>query len=450
MHIRFDESLPALADSVATQLGEEALARGVVLRDATGRLAFFASTALEPAVADPLVQRLRTVLGPYARADRLVAGADEPGARQVLNDPTALWVATAGRRVRLVDRRLVGADWLRAPAAAAAPPPRFVFASLKGGVGRSTALAVVAADLAARGLRVLGIDLDLEAPGLGPMLLDQGTLPDFGVLDALVENGITGLDPAFRADMVGNSDLTGGIGRIDIIPALGRRSLANPGDVLAKIARAYVEDVGPGGEVATILDQVRALVEAFADRDRYDAILVDARAGLHETSASALLGLGAEVFLFGLDERQTWQSFEALFGHLARFIDPAVSALGWLDRLTLVQGKALGPEQQAGFAQRCRTLFTALRSPLPAVAPVAASADFKDIPWNEDVPDSEVLPEENPFPRDPVAVLEDPRFRNFDAVAQPHLLTSAVYQGAFGQLLAAVDAVLGSNRKTGA
>ena len=112
-----------------------------------------------------------------------------------------------GLRVRLLDRRLVGADWLLAPAKPSPPPPRFVFASIKGGVGRSTALAVAAADLASRGQRVLVIDLDLEAPGLGPMLLDDSTLPEFGTLDALVENGLSGLDNTFLRDLIGPSAL---------------------------------------------------------------------------------------------------------------------------------------------------------------------------------------------------------------------------------------------------
>ena len=42
----------------------------------------------------------------------------------------------------------------------------FTFYSFKGGVGRSMAMANVAWELASRGLRVLAIDFDLEAPGL--------------------------------------------------------------------------------------------------------------------------------------------------------------------------------------------------------------------------------------------------------------------------------------------
>ena len=105
--------------------------------------------------------------------------------------------------VYLVDRRVVGADWLRSPARSSAPPTHIVFASLKGGVGRSTALCVLAAHLAARGRRVLAIDMDLEAPGLGNMLLPGKTLPEFGLLDWLVERGVGPIDDQFCVEMVG-------------------------------------------------------------------------------------------------------------------------------------------------------------------------------------------------------------------------------------------------------
>jgi len=439
MTIRFDDSLPTLAQVVAETLGEKVLAAGVAVRDTTGRLCFFAASELDETTVERLSDRLRIALGPYARSDRVAAGATDYGVTQVLTDPAALTVAAGAYRVRLLDRRLVGADWLRAPFPAAPPPPRFVFASLKGGVGRSTALAVTAADLASHGLRVLAIDLDLEAPGLGPMLLDEGTLPEFGVLDALVENGLAPLDETFLTDLVGPSGLAGGRGRIDVIPVLGRRSLSHPADVLAKLARAYVEDIGPDGNVATVLDQIRTLVDSFADPRRYDAILVDARAGLHETTAAALLGLGAEVFLFGLDEPQTYQGLTALLSHLARFVDREQGAPEWLGRLTLVQGKATqGHPARQAFAQRCQTMFTdvGLGPMTPTAAPeLPVAGIFRDIPWDDTAPDAAVLPDEDWQPRTPLAVADDPRFRGFDPQVRPDLLAEPVYRSAFGQLL---------------
>ncbi|ADO75861.1 ParA family protein [Stigmatella aurantiaca] len=441
--VRFDDSLPILTEVVASELGHETLAAGTILRDTMGRLAFFSATALPEETVTHLSIRLQEALGAYARTDRIVASASDYGTAPVLTDPLTLRITIGPHSVRLLDRRLVGADWLRAPAPPAPPPPRFVFSSLKGGVGRSTALTVAAAHLAGRGGRVLAIDLDMEAPGLGSVLLNSDTLPEYGIIDALVENGLTPLDESFYADLIGPSALGGQRGRIDVIPAFGRRSMKHPADVLAKIARAYAEESQPDGSVATILDQVRAIVNHFATPARYDAILVDARAGLHETTASSVLGLGAEVLLFGLDEPQTFQGYAALLAHLARFVPANGPPPEWLERLTMVQGKApLDPEERAGFEQRCSTLFAEIGlGPRPSRATREApfpAGPFHDVPWDEDVPDEEVLPEEW-GPRNPLAVLDDARFQRFNPHLRRDLLSEAVYQTAYGALLNRIE-----------
>lgn len=439
MTVYFDDSLPVLIRVVSDYLGPNFLSAGAVLRDTTGRLTFFTSDELDQSVAEALSQTLRERLGPYARTDRVLAGPSDFGAARVLNDPAAFTISVMNTRIRVIDRRLVGADWQRRPTSAAPPPPRLAFASLKGGVGRSTALAVVAADLAAKGLRVLAIDLDIEAPGLGPMLLDAATLPEFGLLDALVENGLSTLDGRFFADLIGPSPLSGGRGRIDVIPVLGQRSLRNPADVLAKIARAYAEDVSRSGEVATFLDQIRSLVDVFAVPNRYDVVLVDARAGLHETTASAVMGLGAEVFIFGRDELQTFQGFRVLLSHLARFVDPDGSPPEWLARLTLVQGQAPQETQERlAFADKCRALVADAglgpRESLSGQLHEPATS-FGDIPWDDELPDEQVLPNEDWGLRGPVPILDDPRFRNFDPQARRDLLAEHLYRSSFGPLL---------------
>lgn len=81
MTVRFDDSLPILADQVSKELGEAALASGVALRDSVGRLAFFANKPLDAHLVQQLSTRLRAALGPYARSDRILAGSDDFGPR---------------------------------------------------------------------------------------------------------------------------------------------------------------------------------------------------------------------------------------------------------------------------------------------------------------------------------------------------------------------------------
>jgi hypothetical protein len=441
--VRFDDSLPLLARTVVAELGAEILNAGVVIRDVTGRLAFVAPAVFAEETVSRVSTRLTDALGTYARPDRVFVPFGTYGSSALLSERTIgipLWDGTI---IRLIDRRLVGSDWLTPPAEAASGPPRFVFASIKGGVGRSTALAVAAAHRAARGDRVLAIDLDVEAPGLGVILLDDDTLPEFGVLDALVEANFGPLDQAFLADLVGPSRLAHSGGGIDVAPAFGRRSRKNPGEVLAKIARAYTEHVGDDQAPATVLDKVRALVDSFAQASLYDAIFVDSRAGLHETAASAILGLGAEVFLFGLDEKQTFHGYEALLGHMARFVNQGERAPEWFLRLTMVQGKApIDVGARVDFAEHCRSLFrdAGFRSPESTSSPSTPTLSATDeIPWNENLLDAEVLPDEEWDPRSPVSIAYDPRFQTFNPFAQRDLLTERIYSSAFGEFLTRVD-----------
>jgi len=459
MTIRFDDSLSVLARIIETDLGSGVLEHGVALRDTVGRLAFFAAEPLHAETVERVSRSLRSQLGAYARDDRVLAGCDEIGANRVLEDPRIVSVDAGSYRVRLLDRRLIGADWLVAPAGRSLQPTRIVFASLKGGVGRSTALAVAASDLASRGKRVLAVDLDLEAPGLGPMLLDEGTLPEFGTLDALVENGLSGLDEDFLNDMIGPSALASRHGRIDVIPAFGRRALKHPFNVLAKIARAYTEDVGPDGRTLSFREQVVDLIQRFSDPARYDAILIDARAGLHESTAASFLGLGAEVLLFGLDEQQTFQGFKALFAHLAHFVGTDGESPEWLSRLTLVHGKApLELDQRETFAERCRDIAAEVGLiPHPAIRPQLAgpAEPFSNVPWDDSIPDEQVFSDEDEVIDTPVAVLDDQNYRGFDPFARRDLLSQEVYNAAFGSLLrmirisVSLDAVLESLSNSG-
>lgn len=444
MKIRFDDSLPAFVDVIVGHCGEEAFKNGVVLRDATGRLAFFSAEPLSDDQKDAITQALMTALGPYARDDRCVAGPDDFGVDEILSEEPLLNVMVGKRRVRLADRRIVGADWLRAPVEQADGPPRFVFASIKGGVGRSTALAVTAAHLAFQGMKVLVLDLDMEAPGLGWMLLDDDTRPEFGVIDALVENGVSGWDNFFLADLVSPSPLADNRGRIDVAPAFGKRSQNNPGEVLAKLSRAYLEDVRDEGGADTILDQVRDLVERLTERERYDAVLIDARAGLHETTAASIMGLGAEVLLFGLNEPQNFYGYAALLSHLARFMPTDGSPPEWLDRLTMVHGKAESGEEGASitFPEACRNLFQGaglLHATSAQPEPRLPDGSFSDVPWEDEDADIDIDDIVDDLETDAgpsvVTVYENLKYRRFDPFWHPAFLQKRVYWDSYGELL---------------
>src|SRR5947208_2953186 len=72
-------------------------------------------------------------------------------------------------------------------------PIEFVCCSTcKGGVGRTTALASIAIQCARAGKRVLLLDFDLEAPGLGSVFPPPGGQLEVGLVDYLLERPVVG------------------------------------------------------------------------------------------------------------------------------------------------------------------------------------------------------------------------------------------------------------------
>jgi MinD-like ATPase involved in chromosome partitioning or flagellar assembly len=316
--IFFDDSLRTLVKELSTQFNQEELKQGLVVRDTSGRLRFLSAEKSPSDEKRPMIEgELAAALGAYARENRVIAFSDEPGVQLLLKDPTAFNIQQESFNIRYLDRRIVGSAWVDSPRKEAAWPPRIVFASLKGGVGRSTALAVTAADLARRNKNILVIDLDLEAPGLGDMLLDKERTPRFGAVDYLVEKGLGGISDSTLSDFVGTSNLTTtGGGRVDVVPAIGSLADKYPENVLPKISRAMIEDIDSNGDAVSVTNKIADMVERLTNRDTYDVVLIDSRAGLSELAAPTILGLGANVLLFGTAQRQTIQGYAALFAAL--------------------------------------------------------------------------------------------------------------------------------------
>jgi cellulose biosynthesis protein BcsQ len=445
MTVYFDESLHVFADLVQQEWGTSFLSNNLFLRDINGRLTFIVlNNAKESAERISLAAKAAVVLGPYVDDDGFSVATPKELFDERLNDiGSALKVKlTIGQdeiEVNLIDRRMVGADWLRTPARSVRNPLRFVFASIKGGVGRSTALCVLAAHLAANGLRVLAVDMDLEAPGLGNLLLPEGTLPKFGLLDYLVEQGLNPqLEDSFFSDMIASSWLGGGVGRVDVIPAIGQRSLENPENVLAKIARAYMDGgTNENNNIAnSFSDHISKLIDRFAKPYDYDVVLVDARAGLHETSAAAIIGLGAEILFFGVDQPQTFSGYELLFAHLANLnVDHDDD---WRNRIHFIHAKALvDSKKRLEFIQKIdklaeKTIYPQVASSL--IVDLDSLSSSFEVEWDENYDISEaVVNDLNSI--SVVTIANDDRFNTFDPIADRDSLGESVYQATYGDFV---------------
>ncbi|MBK3582362.1 AAA family ATPase [Streptomyces sp. MBT57] len=265
-------------------------------------------------------------IGRY-RSDRVVLLASEMfSAGALLNSPRAVddpGGPTAAGSVRFLDNTVVGEDWARvstpAPDPGSSRTHRTVLYGFKGGVGRSTATAMLARHLADRGHAVLVVDLDLESPGAGPLLMGR-ELPRHGLVDYLVEAAVgnaEGMEFVIRSPYTprrsGDS-----IGEVWVAPARGRdpEPESIPYAYVDKLNRVYADT--PDASFATRLERAVHACEDAVARDgdherRPDVVLLDSRAGIHDIAAVAISRLCDLALLFGTDNAQTWSGYGDLF-----------------------------------------------------------------------------------------------------------------------------------------
>ena len=216
--------------------------------------------------------------------------------------------------VFVVDRLASEATWSsigREPQQGNGVIPRVVFYAMKGGVGRSTAVAACAFALAQAGLRVLVLDLDLESPGLSASLLPADHQPAFGITDWLVEDLVNNGD-AVSGELSALSPVSSASGgEIRVVPAHG----SNPGEYLSKLGRIWMPKFVDGGRQAWS-ERLERLLRELEDEHKPHVVLVDSRAGIDEIASACVTDLVASrIFLFALDSHQTWSGYRLLFEH---------------------------------------------------------------------------------------------------------------------------------------
>jgi len=431
----FDRAPDALAQLVLQHLGSEVATGGRIVRDIYGRLSFVTDRVPTPAW-DALRLAATRALGAYGQAADyvLVSLAEETEAFQrLIGEPSAAILPdpTTARPVatRLIDRRLSGDEWLMRPRPIVEPPPRLVFYSVKGGVGRSTGLAIAAADLAQRGRNVLVLDMDLEAPGVGGLLLGDDAMPEFGVADWFAAVAAGADAEALVPDMLGQSAFTSPSAVVDVVPAHGR----HPGDYFGKLARVFAPgSAGEGFAGKGFAAKAEILIQTLAQRRSYDAILIDARAGLHESSAGMLLGLGARILLFGIDTTQTFNDLALLFQAFQQAFAPENNGVDLRAFFRMVHAKALRElAARQSFIERSWNVWSeSLYDDLPPGRELTAD-DFVF-----DVNDTDA-------PHYPLEIIADEAFARFDPRQDREPLGALTYEPFFGTYLAGVRRMIG-------
>jgi hypothetical protein len=311
----FDEILPALQEALAGEAGNLAkIGKLIINRDLNGRVRLIAHEGLESdrdarqalsAVERKIAERLESRL---PQTERVIYESSLDTALQ----GTPHFPLAGFPDVIIADRLLAESDWRNiAPPASGAC--RIVFFSIKGGVGRSTALAVAAWALAEEGKKVMVLDMDLESPGLSSYLLPGDKCPAYGITDWLIEDLVDN-DEAVFPYMTATSDLSHH-GEICVVPAHGR----DPGEYIAKLGRAWMAKHQADSSPEPWQNRLGRLLEKLENRWHPDVILIDSRAGIDEASSACITSLGAgTILLFAIDSDQTWSGYDILFRHWLR------------------------------------------------------------------------------------------------------------------------------------
>lgn len=398
----------------------------ILLRDLCGRISVILQCK-KNRKHNKLAKQLFDKLGNFAYAEDgiFIYSEDLVAIDSLINSPDKIRIPNTNPPIYLLDRQVTGQDWLRQPIEEPHPPRATLF-GIKGGVGRSSALAIWAWHLANLGKKVLVVDLDLESPGIGQILLPQRNLPDFGVVDWLVEEAVGQADRELLLDMVATSPLAGNTeGVIRVVTAAGGKEQ----DYIAKLSRVYM-DINQDGKIVDFAHRLAQLLHQLEAQEKPDIVLLDSRAGIHDIAAIAITRLTDMAFLFAINTPQTWQAYRYLFSHWQKW---NVNLNSFRNNLKIVAGMIpeLGRED---YLSRCRE--SAYNLFLETIYEETAAEEFDTFSF--DIDDSLA-------PHFPVEILWNISFQEFNPQSADYFKTNGAQLNAcYGNFLeTATKLVLG-------
>lgn len=304
--IHYDEAARAIVAIAGDILNQRWLARVAIIDDVFGTFHVLlwlrtgdSSVDLEeawPAIEQQLVDKCRG----FWSGQRFVTNEDGSGPDHEFCETA--WTAGhrpagASDRLRYIDRHRTRTSWfmpLRAQTGVIGPEaqaaPVIAFYSFKGGMGRTTAAAAYVLRQAQAGRRLVAIDLDLDAPGLGRLLgTDQDSAPNpWGTADFLLESRFRYPLTDYR-HVCARSELVGDY-PVDVFP-VGKID----DYYLRKLAKI---DLDIHEDEAVHQHPVGELVARIRAELQPDEIVVDCRAGLSPISGFMLSPLADVHVLF--------------------------------------------------------------------------------------------------------------------------------------------------------
>ncbi|MDR2746796.1 MAG: AAA family ATPase [Treponema sp.] len=427
----FDEIIPQLCELFADHAEKlSKIERLIVNRDLNGRVRFIVDEKFEGDVEAELTLNviagsLKHRLGARLADNNTIIYESSPDIKNVPHFPLKDYP-----NVIIADRLLTENDWTNITAAV--NMRRIVFYSVKGGVGRSTALAAAAWALAEQGKKVMVLDLDLESPGISSALLPKEKCPAYGIIDWLVEDLVDNGAEVFP-HMVGFSDISHNAA-IHVVPAHGQ----DAGEYISKLGRIWMPKQGGGNCRESWQIRLNRLLDDLQNRYNPDIVLIDSRAGIDEVSSACITSLGAGlVLLFAVDSEQTWRGYDILFQHWAR--NNTVKEIR--ERLQVVA--ALIPEINSqeyvdGLCEHAWNLFTdKLYDPVPPGDSSQNDSSLDDFSYDKSSVEA---------PHFPWRVLWNRGFAVLPNLYEPlrQTVMAEQVQGIFGQLINQIKEITGN------
>jgi cellulose biosynthesis protein BcsQ len=269
-------------------------------------------------------------------------------------------VSRADNWLDLTDQAINVTEYPKVPQREPRIPHTVTFYSFKGGIGRTTALIHVAWLLALRGHKVVAVDLDANAAGLGS-LLHLTAVPEGDILDYFCER------PKIPEDIEPTFPITKIFGEVRVPNASGRLFVVpiNPNSL------NYVTKLEVLGTPAIHAWRSKKLWSFFfqeiTELLQPDIILIDSSAGFDEWAAFSLLRAADQAIMFLYPDEQNKRGIELL-----------LEALG--DTLPLQLVFSPVPLGDAG-RERVREYWRALRSDLQEVETQLDMAEPITVPY---------------------------------------------------------------------
>jgi len=468
--VRFNEALDEAIKIIKACASDIPGARVFIVRDFFGRLhlGLEGNPETDSQAIEPLLVLWNQKLGAYAPAPSAqVFWRDEmfdPDAIFVSPDAQDLGDIGDGKSLFLIERQTMAKDWLRIPKSGETDADEFkplgvpsvTFYGFKGGVGRSTALAAFAWWAAEKkGKKVLIIDLDLESPGISTNFIQRQnywrepkklfsyvdrTLPDYGVIDWLIEDAVGQADKTLLIDMVAPGPASNR-GEIRVAPALGEKTER----YIPKLGRVYADVRSATKGVEHFGERLLRMCNDLINQEKPDILLLDSRAGLHDIASVAITHLSSVALLFATSGAQSWMGYREL---LSNWKSQPAQAKRIREKLKVVAALIpQTPEERLRYVENLTeaswSCFSEIYDPIEALSDDKDEADSPSSIEDQALSAFNFNRDHEDAPHWPLKVYWNPAYIDANFILQPELLSENQFNPAFGDFVEGLGALVG-------